>query len=249
MSDETTANMQVKEEAVWTITNLSFFSAHFESEFQVAAEAMMEILKVDKIDNLAAILNLKQQCIQALGNLAIDSQMLRTVISGHDGLGLKIIVDLILFNRIGLSEQCFWTINNFLLADREYAIKFIQVGICKALVSTLDRLKSKTQELMTELAWTLNYLLDFDEQCVHQVVIEIPHLVRRLTCELEYEGERLHQSPLNRPIIRVLGNLLTINTLQLEQITSELLSDDKFQTFLLSVLLKKPEQAVTDLLS
>lgn len=36
-----TVNMQVQEEAVWSITNLSFYSSQFEGEFQVAAQALL----------------------------------------------------------------------------------------------------------------------------------------------------------------------------------------------------------------
>ncbi len=51
--------MQVKEEAIWTITNLSIFSQSFESEFTFAAIELMKIIAVDKIDNLQSWLNLK----------------------------------------------------------------------------------------------------------------------------------------------------------------------------------------------
>ncbi|TNV80522.1 hypothetical protein FGO68_gene17177 [Halteria grandinella] len=244
-----TVNMQVQEEAVWSITNLSFYSSQFEGEFQVAAQALLQLLRVGRIDNLAAILNLKQQCIQALGNLAIDSAVLRGTILGLDGSGMKLIVDLIMFNRAPLSEQCFWTINNFLLSDRQCSQLLIQADICKAIVSTWDRIKTKPQELMSELTWTINYLLDFDEVSVLHVFSQIPHLLKRLTSELEFEGDRLQQSPTNRPIIRILGNLLTIPSLPQDDLVSELVSDDRFQTFMLTVLLNKPSTGLIENLS
>ncbi len=53
----------MKEEAVWTITNLALKSSEYESEFEEVARAMIEIVKLNKIDNLGALLNLKEQCI------------------------------------------------------------------------------------------------------------------------------------------------------------------------------------------
>ena len=49
----------MKEEAVWTITNLSMVSSMYEREFEEAANALMEFIKIDKIDNLASVLNIK----------------------------------------------------------------------------------------------------------------------------------------------------------------------------------------------
>lgn len=64
--------------------------------------------------------------------------------------------------------------------------------------------------------------------------------MKRLTAELEFEGDRLQQSPVNRPIVRILGNLLTIPSLPQDQIATDLVSDDHFQTFLISVLFNQP---------
>ena len=52
--------MQVKEEAIWSITNLSLMSQYYEERFNIAAHALLEIVKVERIDNLAALLNLKE---------------------------------------------------------------------------------------------------------------------------------------------------------------------------------------------
>ena len=50
--------------------------------------------------------------------MAIGSLDLRKMI-GAEGR-LKHFIDLIFFNRAPLSEQCFFTLNNFLLEDRSY---------------------------------------------------------------------------------------------------------------------------------
>lgn len=65
------------------------------------------------------------------------------------------------------------------------------MGLLKAIVSTFDKIKTKSPELLSEMCWTLNYLLDYDEQCVQEVLSQIPNLVERVTPELEYEGSRL----------------------------------------------------------
>ncbi len=62
MLAQTIANgegQQVKEEAVWVVTNLSMFSSQFQAEFEIVACAMIQVILLDKIDNLAALLNLK----------------------------------------------------------------------------------------------------------------------------------------------------------------------------------------------
>jgi hypothetical protein len=52
--------MQVKEESIWAITNLSTVSSDYEGEFEYAVRAIVEIIKLQKIDNLSALLSLKQ---------------------------------------------------------------------------------------------------------------------------------------------------------------------------------------------
>jgi hypothetical protein len=98
---------------------------------------------------------------------------------------------LILFNRTFLSEQCFWTLNNFLLGDRQFTPLLLSLGICKAIQSTLDKIKTKSAELLAEMFYTVHYLLDFDEVCVIEVYKQIPNLVKKITAELEFDGERL----------------------------------------------------------
>lgn len=104
--------------------------------------------------------------MQAIGNLVIDSGHLRQIICGHNYAGLKAILELINCKRAELSEQCFWTINNFLLSERSLASPLIQFGICKSIKKTFEDIKNKSIELLTEMFWTLNYLLDFDESSV-----------------------------------------------------------------------------------
>ena len=104
----------------------------------------------------------------------------------------------------------FWTLNNFLLGDREFAPLLVHMDICKGISNTFDKIKTKSDELMAEMTWTINYLLDYSEECVVQVWHQIPSLIQRLTLELDFEGDRLVQSPVNRPVIRIIGNLLTI---------------------------------------
>jgi hypothetical protein len=100
-------------------------------------------------------------------------------------------MELINCKRGELSEQCFWTINNFLLSERGLASPLIQFGICKSIKKTFEDIKNKSIELLTEMFWTLNYLLDFDESSVQTILKQIPTLVRNITSQLEYEDERL----------------------------------------------------------
>ncbi len=123
------------------------------------------------------------------------------------------------------------------MGDRTFTPVLLELGICKAIISSLDRIKTKSSELLTEMFWCLNYILDYDEKSVVSVIEQMPKLVSRLTWELEYEGDRLRQSPVNRPIIRILGDLLTVPSAGQYQIAEELIGDERFQTFLISVLL------------
>ena len=72
----------IKEETIWALTNLSYFSGLYEAEFAKACIALLSIIRTDKIENLGSLLNLKQQALQTLGNFAIDSKVLREVIAG-----------------------------------------------------------------------------------------------------------------------------------------------------------------------
>lgn len=71
-------------------------------------------------------------------------------------------------------------------------------------------IKQSTAGLLSEMFWTLNYLMDYDEPSVEAVLTQISNLVQRACQELDYEGDRLQESPVNRPIIRIIGNLLTL---------------------------------------
>ncbi len=53
--------------------------------------------------------------------MAIDSSNLRRHIAGEQSENLKIIIDLMNFFRAPVTEQCLWTLNNFMLGEREYA--------------------------------------------------------------------------------------------------------------------------------
>jgi len=102
-------------------------------------------------------------------------------VSGLGSFCLKNIIDLIFYKRLHLSEQCFWTLNNFLIADKSLAPALINSGLCKAIVTSLDQIKAKSPEFLSEIFWTLNYLMDFDEHTVLEVFTQIPNLVVKLT--------------------------------------------------------------------
>jgi len=106
------------------------------------------------------------------------------MIAGADYLGLKAIIDLIFFNRINLNEQCFWIINNFLMADSKWGIVFIHQGLLQAILHVLDKTKTKNEKLMRELLYTLFYLIKDSEENASIVVKAIPDLHKRLANEL-----------------------------------------------------------------
>ena len=85
----------------------------------------------------------------------------------------------------------------------------IDAGICRGILISLE-IKSKSPEFLAEIFWNINYLMDFNEECVVKVLEQIPNMVERLCSELDYDDDRLQQSPVNRPLIRIIGNLLTI---------------------------------------
>lgn len=77
----------------------------------------------------------------------------------------------------------------------------------------MDKVKTKSPDLIAEMLYTIHYLLDFDEACVIEIYKQIPNLVKKITSELEFDGDRLLQSPVNRPILKIIGNLMTIPSL------------------------------------
>ena len=57
---ENNTNQYIKEEAIWAFTNLSILSSPDELEFLPAAYSLMKMIRLEKIDNLGSLLNLKQ---------------------------------------------------------------------------------------------------------------------------------------------------------------------------------------------
>lgn len=189
----------------------------------LACDALLRILHSEKIENLASLLNLKQQCLQTLGNFAIDSDKMRNQIMSYNGNGLKVIIDLIYFNRVQLSEQCFWTLNNFLIADGQYSLLCIEQGLCKAISHTIDKIQKKSEELMSEMMWCIHYLTRNDDQIALMVCEQIPELHKRITQELESSSSQL-SSPIIRPIINILGNIIPLRL----EFGHDLMYDDRF---------------------
>ncbi|CDW78857.1 importin subunit alpha-2-like [Stylonychia lemnae] len=229
-------NQQSKEEAIWALTNLSIFSGSYEADFMEACEALLHILHSDKIDNLGSLLNLKQQCLKTLGNLAIDSEKMRHQIANFNGNGLKTIIDLIYFNRAPLTEQCFWTLNNFLIADFQYNQLCIQQGLCKAINNTIDKVQVKSEDLLSEMLWCLHYLIRNEEQVAQFVCEQIPNLHKKLAAELESSVSIT--SNIVRPIINILGNIIPLRL----EYGHDLMYDEKFQTFILTILFQPDDQ-------
>lgn len=68
-----------------------------------------------------------------------------------------------------LSEQCFWTLNNFLLNEKHYAEQMVKLGLCKGITVSLQ-IKEKVPEFLAEVFWTLNYLLDLNQMTAFEVL-------------------------------------------------------------------------------
>ena len=58
-TEEEGVNLQVKEEAVWTITNLAILSQYYVGEFVIALEALMKIIQTSRAENLQSWLVLQ----------------------------------------------------------------------------------------------------------------------------------------------------------------------------------------------
>eukprot|EP00347_Sterkiella_histriomuscorum_P013623 403364010 len=236
--NDQSVSQQLQEEAIWALTNMSIFSGQYEAEFLIVCDALLMILHSEKIENLGSVLNLKQQALQTLGNLAIDSEKMRQKIMNYNPQvnGLKVIIDLMFFNRVQLSEMCLWTLNNFIIADPKYIIVCIQEGLCKAIVHTMDKIQKKTPELMSELLWCLNYMTNSEDVVIFEILKEIPDIHKRVSSELPYASQQF-DLPFIRPIISIIGNIVPLRL----EYGHELMYDERFQTFLLTVLFQPDE--------
>lgn len=61
----------------------------------------------------------------------------------------------------------------------------IEQGICKAITHTLDKIQKKSEPLLTELMWSIYYLIDSKDDLAYQVFTQIPDLISRITSELQ----------------------------------------------------------------
>jgi hypothetical protein len=55
---------------------------------------------------------------------------------------------MVFYNRAALIETIIWALNNIILGDPTMAGAFIEAGITKAILHVLDKIKTKTPELM-----------------------------------------------------------------------------------------------------
>lgn len=51
------------------------------------------------------------------------------------------------------------------MGDYKYRKICIDLGLLKAVLHVLDRTKTKTEELMTEMMWSIYYLINYNEEC------------------------------------------------------------------------------------
>ena len=118
-----------------------------------------------------------------------------------------------------------WSLNNFLIGDPSLAVNCIEFGILKTLVNVFEKIKTKTEDLISEALWMIFYLTNANDDCIDVMLSQLPTLPQRLTQELDSNS----LGSINRPILRTLGNLLTRD----QNLGHNLMYDEKFQTFIL----------------
>ena len=101
----------------------------------------------------------------------------------------------------------------------------------------LDKTKTKNEKLMTEMMYTLYYLTKDSEENAMIVLQMIPDLHKKIANELGTLASTL-ESTMIRPAIRILGTLISVK-LDLGQ---DLIYDNKFETFVLTVMHQPLEQ-------
>lgn len=122
------------------------------------------------------------------------------------------------------------------MTDVSFNQHCIQQGLCKAIATTIDKVKNKSEELLSELYWSIHYLTRNEEAIASVVCEQIPNLHKKVVSELETTLPIT--STMIRPIISIIGNIIPLRL----EYGHELMYDEKFQTFILTILFQPDDQ-------
>ena len=90
------------------------------------------------------------------------------------------VVNLIFYCRQELIEVCLWTLNNYLIAEPGVYLEAL-VGesmVLKAVWTVWDKIKKRSEEMMSELLWLIFYISEsVSPQVIHSLFQHCPKLI------------------------------------------------------------------------
>ncbi|KAH9259184.1 hypothetical protein BASA81_002804 [Batrachochytrium salamandrivorans] len=198
-------------EATWSLTNIaSGTSAH--TLFVVRAGALGPLVRL--LDSSS--IEIREQAVWAIGNIAGDSPELRDSVIDRDVVPILIRR---LDNELSapakkqhpsFMRNAVWTIAN--LVRGKPAPQFAKV---KAVIPVLGKsLDTNDVEMQADACWALNYLGDGDSERI-QALVDSPGVCAKLVSLMEHPA-----STVKTPALRAVGNVVTGDDSQTEHVIS-----------------------------
>ncbi|KAL9657710.1 hypothetical protein ABK040_005063 [Willaertia magna] len=184
-------------EACWALTNIASGTSDH-TRYVVSLDAIPKIIPLMKSESE----DLRQQSVWAIGNIAGDSSTLRDLVLSFNVVPVLIEI-LKKETSLRVKRDTTWTLSNCFRGKPIPEWHLVKEAI--PLLSTL--IYESDEDILTDACWALSYLSDGPSERI-QAVVEAG-VVRRLIELLCH-----HQSAIQTPALRTVGNIATGDDLQ-----------------------------------